>query len=100
MIKIGTNPLKAQHGSDVDLIPLVEHDPYFDSYEVQWFKLDKKKPNEKKSITDRTRYDSFRMNQSFLAIHGYYHLCIHVVEDHVMLLLMHFKLNYTCQKHL
>ena len=59
VIKIGTNPLKAQHGSDVDLIPLVEHDPYFDSYEVQWFKLDKKKPNEKKSITDRTRFESF-----------------------------------------
>ena len=55
MIKISTNPVKAQHGSDVDLVPLVEHDPYFDSYEVQWFKLDKKKPDVKKPITERTR---------------------------------------------
>ena len=76
MIKIGTNPLKAQHGSDVDLIPLVEHDPYFDSYEVQWFKLDKKKPNEKKSITDRTRYDSYRMNLAFLGLHIDIIICV------------------------
>ena len=45
--------MKAKNGTDVELVPLIDHDPYFDSYTVQWFRITKN--GKRKEIGEKKR---------------------------------------------